>query len=263
VPRLLGLLRSLSIVISKRELVRLLTEDRTASLMRLAASCMPAFPAPRGSRWTTLAPVINTATNGFCTQIGNDDFAWFGTTGSKSHLNFMGLLRAGHGDYVMNDEVLPYMRERALDRHVIDRLAEHPTSNSPITRLGTRTSTRSGSWRRKSPRPQLIATEGAHGLSVLGACRASRTARHLHRRAPRRSLPSASRSVNSTLTSRSIVNKPELLRVLERSENATAHQRIGKRHPLSRHQVPTGRPRRQSRSPTVGTRPRQSPGVAP
>ena len=42
------------------------------------------------------------AQNGFCTQIGNDRFAWFGTTGSKSRLNFLELLRAGHGDYVIN-----------------------------------------------------------------------------------------------------------------------------------------------------------------
>ena len=31
--------------------------------------------------------------NGVCTQIGNDNFAWFGTTGSKSRLNFLALLR--------------------------------------------------------------------------------------------------------------------------------------------------------------------------
>ncbi|PZW51081.1 hypothetical protein C8P66_101299 [Humitalea rosea] len=34
--------------------------------------------------------------NGVCTQIGNQDFTWFGTTTSKSRLNFLGLLRAGH-----------------------------------------------------------------------------------------------------------------------------------------------------------------------
>lgn len=34
--------------------------------------------------------------NGVCTQIGNDHFAWFGTTNSKSWLNFLELLRAGH-----------------------------------------------------------------------------------------------------------------------------------------------------------------------
>ena len=38
--------------------------------------------------------------NGFCTQIGNDDFTWFGTRPSKSRLNFLDLLRAGHTDYV-------------------------------------------------------------------------------------------------------------------------------------------------------------------
>jgi hypothetical protein len=33
------------------------------------------------------------ATNGVCTQIGNQDFAWFGTTTTKSRLNFLGLPR--------------------------------------------------------------------------------------------------------------------------------------------------------------------------
>jgi site-specific recombinase XerC len=51
---------------------------------------------------------------------------WFGTTGSKSRLNFLALLRAGHGDYVINAAALAYMRERALAAQVIDRLAEHP-----------------------------------------------------------------------------------------------------------------------------------------
>ena len=33
----------------------------------------------------------------------------FGTTGSKSRLNFLELLRAGHDDYVINAEALAYM----------------------------------------------------------------------------------------------------------------------------------------------------------
>ena len=52
--------------------------------------------------------------NGVCTQIGNDDFTWFGTTSSKSRLNFLDLLRAGHTDYVVNDAALDYMRETVL-----------------------------------------------------------------------------------------------------------------------------------------------------
>ena len=66
------------------------------------------------------------ASNGFCTQIGNDNFAWFGTTNSKSRLNFLDLLRAGHTDYVINDAALGYMRGRALAGPIIARLAEHP-----------------------------------------------------------------------------------------------------------------------------------------
>jgi hypothetical protein len=50
--------------------------------------------------------------NAVCTQIGNDSFAWFGTTGSKSRLNFLDLLRAGHTDYVINDAALDYTRRR-------------------------------------------------------------------------------------------------------------------------------------------------------
>jgi hypothetical protein len=60
-----------------------------------------------------------------CTQIGNDSFAWFGTTGSKSRLNFLELLRAGHTDYVVNDAALGYMREHALAGLVVRQLAGH------------------------------------------------------------------------------------------------------------------------------------------
>jgi hypothetical protein len=61
------------------------------------------------------------ATNGFCTQIGNDHSTWLGTTRSKSCLNFLELLRASHSDYVINDEAIAYMRERALAGPVIAR----------------------------------------------------------------------------------------------------------------------------------------------
>src|SRR5260370_35561324 len=66
------------------------------------------------------------ATNGFCTQVGNAHFTWFGTTGSKSRLNFPALLRPGHGDYVVNAQARAYKAERALAAHLMARLAEHP-----------------------------------------------------------------------------------------------------------------------------------------
>ena len=66
------------------------------------------------------------AANGFCTQIGNDRFTWFGTRPSKSRLNFLDLLRAGHTNFVLNNAAFDYMRHRALSATLIARLAEQP-----------------------------------------------------------------------------------------------------------------------------------------
>jgi hypothetical protein len=41
-------------------------------------------------------------------HFGNAHFAWFGTTNSKNRGNFLGLLRAGYDDYVINAEALAY-----------------------------------------------------------------------------------------------------------------------------------------------------------
>jgi len=102
------------------------------------------------------------AANGFCTQIGNAYFAWFGTTSSKNRGNFLDLLRAGHGDYVINAEALAYMRQRALAGPVIARLAEHPDRffadqaawTTHLDRLGI-------SALKVNPDPVTVATEGA------------------------------------------------------------------------------------------------------
>jgi hypothetical protein len=42
--------------------------------------------------------------NGYCTHIGNEWFAWFASTESKSRINFLELLRASQTDYVVNAE---------------------------------------------------------------------------------------------------------------------------------------------------------------
>jgi hypothetical protein len=65
------------------------------------------------------------ARNGFCTQIGNAHFAWFGTTLSKSRRSFLELLRAGYDDYVINAEALAYMRRHHLAEPTIARLGGH------------------------------------------------------------------------------------------------------------------------------------------
>ena len=97
-----------------------------------------------------------------CTQIGNDHFAWFGTTASKSRLNFLDLLRAGHTDYVINDAALSSMRERALAGPLIaclagqtDRHFANATAwQAHLQRLGI-------ADLQVTPDPVRIATEGA------------------------------------------------------------------------------------------------------
>ena len=61
--------------------------------------------------------------NGYCTHIGNAFFAWFGSTQSKSRINFLELLRAGAVDYVLNEDALDYLEQSAFPRSLLPRLA--------------------------------------------------------------------------------------------------------------------------------------------
>ena len=122
-PRLTALLQSVGVSISKREVQRLLTEkqddflDEARDVLRAGLETSP---------WVSVddTGARHKAKNGFCTQIGNDRFTWFGTRSSKSRLNFLDLLRAGHTDFVLNDAAFDYMRSRALPARLIARLAE-------------------------------------------------------------------------------------------------------------------------------------------
>ena len=111
VPRLVALLDAIGIEVSKRQVVRLLI-GRQGRFLDEAREVLRA--GLEKAAWITVddTGARHKAVNGYCTQIGNDRFAWFGTTGSKSRLNFLELLRAGHGDYVINGEALAYMRSR-------------------------------------------------------------------------------------------------------------------------------------------------------
>jgi len=161
VPRLVAQLRAVGLAISPRQVMRLLIDgqqrflDEARDVLRTGLA---------QAAWITVddTGARHKAANGTCTQIGNDHFAWFGTTARKSRLNFLELLRAGHSDYVINAEALAYMRERALSGSLIERLATHPEHTFPdeaawmghLERLGIRDL-------KVSPDPVRIATEGA------------------------------------------------------------------------------------------------------
>jgi hypothetical protein len=96
--------------------------------------------------------------NGYVTQIGNDFFAWFSSTESKSRINFLELLQAGEPVYGLNDEALTYWREQGLAQALCHALAA-----SPILEIAT-----TAAWEEHlkalgitKERHRRIATEGA------------------------------------------------------------------------------------------------------
>lgn len=50
--------------------------------------------------------------NGYVTHIGNECFAWFKSTATKSRLNFLSILRAGHQDYILSIDAIQYMEQQ-------------------------------------------------------------------------------------------------------------------------------------------------------
>ena len=165
-PRLLDFLQSLGVAISKRQLVRLLNEKHESFI----AEAQDVLRA--GLETSPYVSVDDTgarhkAKNGFCTQIGNDWFTWFGTRTSKSRLNFLELLRAGHTDYVLNDAAYGYMRKHSLSAALIagltaeteTRFADQKAWLEHLDRLGfTKLDV--------TPDPVQIATEAALWGSV-------------------------------------------------------------------------------------------------
>jgi hypothetical protein len=165
-PRLLVFLRSVGVSISKRQLQRLLTDKQDDFITEAQA----VFRA--GLETSPFVSVDDTGArhagkNGFCTQIGNGWFTWFGTRSSKSRLNFLDLLRAGHTDYVLNDAAYGYMRKHSLSATLIARLADEPERRfadraiwlAHLDRLGF-------SGLDVTPDPIRVATEGALWGSV-------------------------------------------------------------------------------------------------
>ncbi|HWT77261.1 MAG TPA: transposase, partial [Candidatus Methylomirabilis sp.] len=71
--------------------------------------------------------------NGYCTQIGNDLFASFESTNSKSRLNFLELLRRPHTDYVINEIAVGYWKEQELAAAVVERLRHGPCQFGDVT----------------------------------------------------------------------------------------------------------------------------------
>jgi hypothetical protein len=102
--------------------------------------------------------------NGYCTHIGNELFACFESTESKSRINFLKLLRTGHTDYLVNEDALDYMRAQGLGKGQValfalcanTRFEDDKQWQAHLEALNI-----------KDDRPVRIATEGALLGSIL------------------------------------------------------------------------------------------------
>ena len=171
VDRITTLLKGLGLVISKRQVLRLLTYD-VATFADEANAVLRA--GLESASWITVddTGARHRARNGVTTQIGDDRFTFFATTFSKSRTNFLELLRADYRDYVINAEALAYMRWCNLSGTVIEQLDGHEQKvfadqaawSEHLDQLGI-------SQLEVYPNPVKLATEGAlfgsihaHGL---------------------------------------------------------------------------------------------------
>lgn len=60
--------------------------------------------------------------SGYCTHIGNELFAWFQSTDTKSRINFLKLLCGDRAEYVINTHALDYMSGQKLPQFQLERL---------------------------------------------------------------------------------------------------------------------------------------------
>jgi hypothetical protein len=81
--------------------------------------------------------------NGYVLHIGNELFGWFGSTNSKSRINFLEQLHAGAVSTQVNEQALSYMREQGLSQELREQLGREqgktrsmPEWHEHLARLG-------------------------------------------------------------------------------------------------------------------------------
>src|SRR5215831_913231 len=112
--RIVALLNGMGVVISKRQVVRLLTVKLETFRAEDAAVLEAGLAGPYVTVDDTGAR--HASKSGYTTQIGADTFTVFRTGPSKSRLAFLSRLCGSTTFYVINDAALDYMKDRQLRR---------------------------------------------------------------------------------------------------------------------------------------------------
>jgi len=158
--RIVALLNGMGVVISKRQVVRLLT----TKLETFRAEDAAVLKAGLSGAYVTVddTGARHAGKSGYTRQLGSCNFTAFRTGPSKSRLAFLSRLCGGTSLYVINEAAFDYMKGRDLPQTVIDKFAGHEA----------RIFASSGEWERHLqalalgkmkvlPDPVLIASEAA------------------------------------------------------------------------------------------------------
>lgn len=105
--------------------------------------------------------------NGYCTVIGNEDFAYFHSSDSKSRENFLEILQAGEEKYVLNEEAKVYLENYQLPQK---HLSEIGYSDEPLATTKEEWHEHLLSQGIKNVKTVRVLTEAAllGGLSIVG-----------------------------------------------------------------------------------------------
>ncbi len=119
--RLTTLLNDVGVEISKRQVVRFLTQgldgfhaEDAAVLHAGLASAAFVTVDDTGARHANR--------DFYTTHIGGEHFTAFRTASSKSRLNFLALLRGNYQDYVLNDAAFTFLEDRQVDPALLAQL---------------------------------------------------------------------------------------------------------------------------------------------
>jgi len=166
-PLLLEQLLQLGVDISSGQLNRILTEDKDA-FHQEKEELLPAGLATASYIHVDDTVARHEGEQGYCTHVGNDFFAYFKSTDSKSRINFLEVLRGHHQDYMIDEVALAYFAQQKLALVLIAALT-----------VGVRHFANGAAWQAhlsslgiRDERHVRIATEGAllgslmsHGVS--------------------------------------------------------------------------------------------------
>jgi hypothetical protein len=124
-PLLREQLEEYGVVISAGQLHRILTENKAAFHEEKAEILATGLTAS-SYLGTDDTGARHQGHNGYCTAIGNDWFAYFESSGSKSRLNFLQVLQGPRRDYALNETTLAYWGRQKLPVTVAALLTQGP-----------------------------------------------------------------------------------------------------------------------------------------